>query len=324
MGNGSLSPKEPSSRGLENDFTGRLESSAATTQACVDRSTSGPQASTEAPAIVESSNIQQSGQGPQPQAIPPSTDPQHPPTGSFEFQGPQSFSHVGSSSHMAQIQTQGPVGPFSMGDMSRAMREHNLLMPTGQQYGQPQQQQFPVGPLSASTPALVYQIQPEMPQLAGHATVSYQNNRMWPVNYPQHYQAVYQQNPHSTVGSGYPQFMQPHQVQPPGINPIQSPYPNTRWPLQQEQPHQPPNSYAYLATSYCASGTLPGHGVGSHSAPPYPASYPRRSSLPARQSSVSRPDGEYEGIYSRGGIPPSSGYPTNNPKTRSGSVPSEL
>ncbi|KAH0558843.1 hypothetical protein GP486_004516 [Trichoglossum hirsutum] len=327
MGNESISPNRSPSQGLENESISRLESSAANTQECIGRSTGGlqtvteAQAITKAPAIVASPVIQWSGQDLQPQALPPPTDPQHPAAGNFGFQGPQSFSQAGLSSHIAQIQAQGPGGAFSMVDMSRAMHEHNLWMSTGQQYGQPHQQRFPAGPLNASTaPALVYQMHPEMPQLAGHAASSYQNNRSWPIGYPQHYQALSQQNPHNAIGPGYPQFMQPHQVQPPSINPVPSQYPNIQWPPQQEHPQQPPNSYAYFASSYTSS-TLSGHGVCSYSAPPYPASYLRRSSLPAHQSSASRPDGEYEGIYPNGGITSGSGYSTNNPKTRSGSVP---
>ncbi|KAH0536708.1 hypothetical protein FGG08_006449 [Glutinoglossum americanum] len=306
---------------------GRPESLAANFQVRAGHSTCGPQVSTKAPAIAASPDIQSSGPIIWPQVVSPSTDPQRLASGEPGSQGPQSFSSASSPRYVAaQTQAQELGGPFSMSDMGRALHGHNTITPIRQQY-QPHQQRFPAGPTDAPAPALVYHVPLEMPQLAGQTAMSFQNNPMWPMNHPQYYQTMYQQAPHNAVGSGYPQFVQLHQVRSPGIDPAQSQYPNTPWLPQQQQPPQPPNSYSYSTTPYDVSGqgALPKHSVGSYSTPPYPTPYPRRSSLPpAHQSPMTRPDGEHEGIGPHSGITPSPGYRISNPQTRSLSVPTDV
>ncbi|KAI9781993.1 MAG: hypothetical protein M1839_005586 [Geoglossum umbratile] len=332
MGNGPLSPKQ---QPLEspNSSESRVAPSAGNSQVYNDLSTSGLQASTEAPAIVASPHTQQAGQGLESQTIPLSSDSQQLALGGYGSLGTLNASNAVPSPYpMAQIQAQG--GPFNMGDMSRSLHEYNPLPPTGQHYGQLHQQQFPAGLASASTPTLVYQVQPEMPQLASQPAVSYHHSPIWPLNYPQQYQPIYQQSPQNTVGSGYPQLVQPHQLRPPSLNPAQSQYTNAQWLPQQRQqqqqqqqqllPQHPTNSYTYFHAPSGISGqdALSGYGVGNHpTLPCQPPPYTRRSSFPVQQGSGSRSDSEYEGIYPRAGTAANSGFRTGNPGGRSGSVP---
>ncbi|KAI9772223.1 MAG: hypothetical protein M1840_000972 [Geoglossum simile] len=318
MGNGPLPPKRQPSWELADVSDGHRASSAGNTKAYTDRSTDGPQTSTEAPAIVTSSDIRRFDQGLEPQITPHSTDSQHQAPGGHASPGAL---NVTNAIPPPYTQSQGPGGAFDMGDMSWALHDYNLLSSMGQHHGQLHQQRFPSSPTSASAPALVYQAQPEISHLTGQSSVSYHNSRTWPLNYQQQYQPMYQ--PYNAAGSDYPQFVQPHQVQPLSLNPAQSLY-TAQWLSQQPQPQQSANSYAYSPAPYCVSGQspLPGYSVGSHPLPSYPAPYMRRLSLPVYQGSAPRLDGEYEGIYPRGAA--NSGYRTGNPLGRSESVPSKF